>query len=75
MGSLKLEKELIVAEIQDDCLLGMDILQNDQEGPSDVLLSQGIIVLRGVEIPVMQVGTEGQRRVVIGRSFCYTGVQ
>ncbi|MES9884544.1 MAG: retroviral-like aspartic protease family protein, partial [Sedimenticola sp.] len=73
LGPLKLEKELIVAEIQDDCLLGMDILQNDQEGPSDVLLSQGIIVLRGVEIPVMQVGTEGQRRVVSADHFVIPG--
>ncbi len=51
----------------------MDILQNDQEGPSDVLLSQGIIVLRGVEIPVMQVGTEGQRRVVSADHFVIPG--
>ncbi|MES9880686.1 MAG: retropepsin-like aspartic protease [Sedimenticola sp.] len=73
LGSVKLVKELVVAEIQDDCLLGMDILQNDQEGPGDVLLSQGVIKLRGVEIPVVQVGTEIQRRVTAADHFVIPG--
>ncbi|CAC5426771.1 unnamed protein product [Mytilus coruscus] len=58
LGALELEKELVIAEIEDECLLGMDILQNDPSGPADVILSRGIITLRGVEIPVIQVGVD-----------------
>lgn len=64
LGNLVIDKEIVVADIQDECLLGMDILQNDKQGPGDVLLSQGVIRLRGVEIPVKQVGTERYRRVI-----------
>ncbi|CAG2211272.1 unnamed protein product [Mytilus edulis] len=62
--ALELEKELVIAEIEDECLLGMDILQNDPSGPADVILSRGIIILRGVEIPVIQVGVDRARRVI-----------
>ncbi|CAG2191074.1 unnamed protein product [Mytilus edulis] len=62
--ALELEKELVIAEIEDECLLGMDILQNDPSGPADVILSKGIIILRGVEIPVIQVGVDRARRVI-----------
>ncbi|CAG2200883.1 unnamed protein product [Mytilus edulis] len=64
LGALELEKELVIAEIEDECLLGMDILQNDPSGPADVILSRGIIILRGVEIPVIQVGVDRARRVI-----------
>lgn len=42
----------------------MDILQNHPSGPADVILSRGIIILRGVEIPVIQVGVDIARRVI-----------
>ena len=75
LGALKFDKELIIAEIEDECLLGMDILQNDTEGPGDVLLSQGLIILRGVEIPVVQIGIDKNsvRRVVSADHFVIPG--
>ena len=51
LGSLKLQREIIVAKIEDDALLGIDILKNESEGHADLLLSQGIIKLKGHEIP------------------------
>jgi len=38
---------LIVAEIQDEGLLGIDILQNDVMGPADLLLTKGGNYLTG----------------------------
>jgi len=56
MSSLKIEKEIIVADVKDEGLLGIDILQDENNGSADILLSQGIIRLMGVEIPCLQVG-------------------
>ena len=46
----------MVAEIEDDCLLGADILQNDDGGPVDLCLSEEILRLRGIEIPLICIG-------------------
>ena len=37
-----MEVEAIVAEIDDDGLLGVDILQNGKNGPADLLMSKGV---------------------------------
>lgn len=37
LGSVNLQVEAIVAEIDDDGLLGVDVLQNSEEGPTDLL--------------------------------------
>lgn len=34
LGDISLTREIIVAEIEDDALLGIDILQNDEGGPA-----------------------------------------
>lgn len=47
IGPLKLEKELIVAEIEDDGRLGMDVLQADGKESADIMLSRGEIPLGG----------------------------
>lgn len=39
LGSLKLSKELTVAAITDDVLLGSDILQSSPPGPADLLIN------------------------------------
>ncbi|KAH3706540.1 hypothetical protein DPMN_065927 [Dreissena polymorpha] len=57
-------KELIVAEIEDDVLLGIDILQNDDGGPADILLSKGVIVLKGKNIPCIQIVMKNDVRKV-----------
>jgi hypothetical protein len=55
LGELEIDREVIVAEIEDKSLLGIDILQNAAEGPVDILLSQGVIKLMGVTIPYIRV--------------------
>ncbi|KAH3728468.1 hypothetical protein DPMN_054425 [Dreissena polymorpha] len=56
LGDISLTRKIIVAEIEDDALLGIDILQNDEGGPADLLLSRGVILFQGIEIPCIQVG-------------------
>lgn len=50
IGPVTIHAEVIVADIAYDGLLGIDILTVDGK-PADVLLSKGIIVLHGKEIP------------------------
>ena len=65
LGSVELEIEAIVAEIDDDGLLGVDILQNSESyGPADLLMSKGVIVLNKKEIPIIQVGMSNRVRKV-----------
>ena len=64
-GMIFLKSELIVAEIEDEALIGIDILQNHKEGPADLLLSEGIIRMRGNRIPCEQVGLPHPLRKVI----------
>ena len=64
LESLCLKREVVVAEIEDQALLGIDVLQNGPDGPADILLTKGIIQLNGVEIPVEQIGLPGQLRKV-----------
>ena len=56
LGPVELIREVVVAEIIDDVLLGDDILRRDHEGPMDILNSKKIILFRGQEIPLLQVG-------------------
>ena len=56
LGAVKLEVEAIVADIEDDGLLGVDVLQNGKEGPTDILLSKGVLMIENQEVPIIQVG-------------------
>ncbi|CAC5404066.1 unnamed protein product [Mytilus coruscus] len=56
LGNLSLEKELVVAEIEDEVLLGLDILMKDEMGPADIKLTEGLILLNGVTIPCIKIG-------------------
>lgn len=64
LGPLQLQREIIVAKIEDDALLGIDILQNEADGPADIMLSKGIIRLKGHEIPCIQEGMQSKARKV-----------
>ena len=64
LGLVELEIEAIVAEIDDDGLLGVDILQNGKNGPADLLMSKGVMVLNKKEVPMMQVGMSSRVRKV-----------
>ncbi|CAC5410305.1 Retrovirus-related Pol polyprotein from transposon opus,Retrovirus-related Pol polyprotein from transposon 17.6 [Mytilus coruscus] len=56
LGNLSLAKELVVAEIEDEVLLGLDILMKGKMGPADIKLTEGVILLNGVTIPCIQIG-------------------
>ena len=65
LGPLDLLPEVLVAEIEDDALLGYDILRGSEGRPADILLSSNRIVLDGVSIPVVQIGQEKTTRRVV----------
>uniref|UniRef100_K1QX32 Uncharacterized protein n=1 Tax=Magallana gigas TaxID=29159 RepID=K1QX32_MAGGI len=50
LGNLALQRELIVAGIEDECLLGLDILQDCQFGPAVIDLNESRILMNGFEI-------------------------
>jgi hypothetical protein len=56
LGPLKIKRSIIVADIQDDILLGADILIRDPRGPVDLLLSRSTMIFDNVEIPLKRVG-------------------
>ena len=64
LGPLLLTKELIIADIGDEGLLGADIMQEDERGPGDLMLSRGVLKLRGLEIEVLRVGKDHKVRKV-----------
>ena len=64
LGPLMLDKTIAVAELADEVLLGADIRQFDPGGPADLILSQGVMVLRGKSIPVLQIGSRTMVRKV-----------
>lgn len=55
LGPVLLTKTLLVTDIEDEVLLGVDILQRDEHGPADLLLSEGKMLLRNQEVPLFQV--------------------
>ena len=53
-----------MADIGDEGLLGADIMQEDEKGPGDLILSKGIFRLRGVDIEILKVGKDSKVRKV-----------
>ena len=65
MGPYEVTKEVIVADIEDEVLLGFDVLGGNEKGPADILLSKNVIVFDCIEVPCFQVGKfERSRKVV-----------
>ena len=64
LGSLTVRRSFMVAQIPDDVLLGMDVLQNNGGTPADILLSKGKVKLKNIDIPCTQIGAEGVRRIL-----------
>ena len=65
LGPLHITKDIMVADIEDDALLGYDILKSHSGKPADILLSSNKIILDNVEIPVFQVGVNNETRQVM----------
>lgn len=47
---------MIVAVIEDDALLGLDILMKGPGGPADIKLTKGELLLNGTTLPCIQIG-------------------
>ena len=62
------EGELIVAEIEDQALLGLDILLRPENGPVKISLSENTLSFRGKEIEFKQ-SIERTRKVVVAENF------
>lgn len=73
LGSLELPADAIVADIEDEALLGCDVLNGSEKGPADILLSKGMIVLDDTEIPCFRVGTKKTRRVTLADDVSVPG--
>lgn len=75
LGPLEIIKEAVVADIEDDALLGYDVLKGSERGAADILLSRNKIILNGVDIPCFQVGPAvDTRRVVVAETCTIPGL-
>ena len=55
IGELEINREVSVANLHDECLLGADILLVLEEGPFDFFLSENKLSWNGLSIPCIQV--------------------
>ena len=65
IGDLKLQRALVVAEMEDDILLGLYTLMEGEKGPADIKLSEGVVLLNGFIIPIVQIGHSDSVRKVV----------
>ena len=63
-GNLELNHEFIVAEVEDEGLIGMDKLLQGSDGLADILLNEVKIRLHGVSIPCISAGLPKKVRKV-----------
>ena len=66
-------KEVIIADIQDDALLGIDIMRNKDGKIADILMSKNKIVIDGVEISCFQPKARSTRRVRLADDYEISG--
>ena len=64
LGTVNLQVDAIVADIEDDGLLGVVVLQNGKDGPTDLLLTKGVLMIDNQEVPIIQVGINQRVRGV-----------
>ena len=70
LGEMETTVVAVVAEIDDDGLLGIDVLQNGDGGPADLLLSKGMLAVQDNEVPIIQVDLKSRvRRVTAADHF------
>ena len=62
-------------DIDDDGLLGVDILKNGKNGPSDLLMSKGVLFIDKKEVPIIQVGVKSRVRKVTAADHFVTPAQ
>ena len=59
----------MIADIADDALIGLDILNSRNEKPADIILSRNIVVLKSQEIPLVRMEKYEVRRVRVADHF------
>lgn len=64
IGKLEFETEIIVANIEDEALLRLDVLMKSDWGPADLRLSDGIMLLGGTTIPCIKFDQSGPVRQI-----------
>ena len=70
LGNVQMQIEAVVAEIDDDGLLGVDALQSSSNGPADIMMSKGVLVIDKQEVPIIQIGLNTRvRRVTAADHF------
>ena len=55
-----MQTEAIVTEIEDE----VDVLQSGEGGPTDLLMSEGVLKVDGKEVPIIQVDMKNHIRKV-----------
>ena len=55
LGPIVLKQNIVVADIENEVLLGIDILHDKKNGSANILLSEGIIQFRGVSLPCVDI--------------------
>ena len=68
LGQEKLTEEMIVAEIADEALLGLDILLKEENGPVEIRLKENLIIFKGNKINFRHM-TGQIRRVLAAEDF------
>ena len=64
MGSLRLQRKMMVVQMYDEVLLGADILLKEPEGPVDIMASKNVMLLKGHSLPLVAAGVPPQTRRV-----------
>ena len=73
IDKFKIKKEVMLAEIKDDVLLGMDVLKGSKGEPADIILSEGKIVLDGFNIECKHYSDRFVRKVTSADHYIVQG--
>ena len=74
LGQLKFKQPMIVAHIEDDVLLGIDVLHDEIKGSANILLGEGIMQFRGKTLSCINIeSTKRARRVTMADTSVIPG--
>jgi len=73
LGPVKVICQAVVADIEDEVLLGLDVLAGEKDGQADIFLSKNIIKLKGKEIPLIP-ATRRLRKVTVAEDVAIPGL-
>ena len=75
LGSEMFDHRATVAEIDDEVILGTDILYSDEYGPADLILSTNILLFRGHPLKIRVVGMKHKCcRVMAADTYVISGM-